>query len=231
MVIAGAMRAWLAPLTIPPPVGKPRFRGTSHQIGAFAALAATCVLLLRAVERGQERALACLVFGASLTTLLAVSAVYHRINWKPGPRAWMRRLDHAAIFLLIAGGYTPLFALVPSPSGGHLALWGIWTFAAVGVTKSLVWAHAPKWVTAALCVGMGWTVAGEVAKRASAVGAPCIWLLVAAGLTYSAGAVVYALKRPKLLPATFGYHEVFHALVLLASVALFAHVVLLLSIA
>jgi hemolysin III len=138
----------------------------------------------------------------------------------------MRRMDHAAIFMLIAGGYTPLFSLVPSPTGGHGALAAIWAGAAVGVVKSLAWPKAPKWLTALVCVVIGWMVIGQVMARTALVGSTCIELLVAAGTTYSLGAVVYALKRPDPFPRVFGYHEIFHLLVVLASVFLFAHVTL-----
>jgi hemolysin III len=136
----------------------------------------------------------------------------------------MRRLDHAGIFLLIAGGYTPIFALVPSTSGGHGALAAIWFGSLCGVLKSLVWPDAPKWITALLCVVLGWTVVGQVMDRSAVVGALSVGLLVASGTIYSLGAGVYALKRPDPLPKIFGYHEVFHLLVVIASVCLFAHV-------
>ncbi len=207
---------------------KPLLRGVSHQISFFCALAACAALVMRA--RPGTATAAAFVFSASLVNLFGTSALYHRVDWSPTARKRMRRLDHAAIFLLIAGGYTPLFALVPSSSGGHGALAGIWIGALVGVLKSLAWPSAPKWMTALLCVGLGWTVVGEVMDRASAAGSLSIGLLVASGLTYSLGAVVYALKRPDPFPRVFGYHEVFHAIVIVASVCLFGHVALVLSV-
>jgi hemolysin III len=203
---------------------KPALRGVSHQFAFFGALLASTALV--AVARSPHAARAALVFGTSLALLFGTSALYHRVDWSPRPRQRMRRLDHAAIFVLIAGGYTPLFALVPSAAGGHGALAAIWLGAAVGVVKSLAWPHAPKWVTALLCVTLGWTVIGQVAERTPFVGSTCVALLVASGVLYSVGAAVYALKRPDPWPRVFGYHEVFHALVILASVCLFAHVVL-----
>jgi hemolysin III len=206
--------------------GKPLLRGVSHQIAFFIALVATTQLVLSARAGGPSRA--ALVFGASMVALFGTSALYHRRNWTDEARMLMRRLDHAAIFVLIAGGYTPLFALVPSSAGGHGALAAIWIGAGLGVAKSLAWPRAPKWVTALLCVGLGWMVVGQVIDRAAAVGSTCIGLLVAAGTVYSLGAGVYATKRPDPLPRVFGYHEVFHALVIAASACLFAHVVLVL---
>ena len=134
-------------------------------------------------------------------------------------------MDHATIFVLIAGGYTPLFALIPSSSGGHGALYAIWGGALIGVEKSLAWPDAPKWIMATLCVALGWMVTGQVIDRTAIVGALSVWLLVGSGVIYSLGAAVYALKRPNPFPRVFGYHEVFHALVVIASVFLFAHVV------
>src|SRR5205085_9507845 len=130
-------------------------------------------------------------------------ALYHRVNWSEPARKRMRRLDHAAIFVLIGGGYTPLFSLIPSRNGGHGALLAVWIGVSIGVLKSLLWPHAPKWITAALCVLLGWVVVGQVMERVAIVGLPCILWLVASGVIYSAGAVVYALKRPDPAPRVF----------------------------
>jgi hemolysin III len=203
---------------------KPLLRGVSHQVAFFAALVAGGALVLR--SRSFAAGIAAFVFGASLVLLFGTSALYHRVHWNPVSRQRMRRLDHAAIFILIAGGYTPLFALVPSSAGGHVALWVIWIGAALGVVKSLFWAHAPKWVTALFCVTLGWTVCGQVVDRAPAVGWLAVAMLIASGVIYSLGALVYALRRPDPFPRVFGYHEVFHAVVIIASVCLFLHVVL-----
>ena len=203
---------------------KPLLRGVSHQVAFFASLVAAGALVLR--SRSFVAGAAAFVFGASLALLFGTSALYHRLHWDPVQRQRMRRLDHAAIFILIAGGYTPLFALVPSSRGGHVALAVIWIGAALGVVKSLLWAHAPKWVTALFCVALGWTVAGQVVDRAPAVGWLAVGMLLACGVIYSVGALVYALRRPDPFPKVFGYHEVFHAIVIVASACLFSHVVL-----
>jgi hemolysin III len=205
---------------------KPLLRGVSHQFAFFVAIVACAVLVVRAQAGTATRA--AFVFGLSLVNLFGTSALYHRIEWSIEARKRMRRLDHAAIFFLIAGGYTPLFALVPSKAGGHGALSVIWIGALAGVVKSLAWADAPKPVTAILCVVVGWVAAGQVADRTAAVGMTAIAPLVASGVLYSVGALVYALKRPDPIPRVFGYHEVFHALVIVASVCLFTHVALVL---
>jgi hemolysin III len=205
---------------------KPLLRGVSHQVAFYAAVVAASALVLR--SKSPAAAWAGGVFGGSLALLFGVSALYHRVQWNAAQRQRMRRLDHSAIFVLIAGGYTPLFALIPSSGsgGGHGALLAIWAGAAVGVVKSLFWSDAPKWITAALCVALGWMVVGQVVDRLPLVGPAAVGLLVACGVIYSLGAVVYALRRPDPFPTVFGYHEVFHALVIVASVLLFAHVVL-----
>jgi hemolysin III len=203
---------------------KPLLRGVSHQVAFFFALVAAVALVLR--SKSFEAGAAALAFGASLALLFGTSALYHRVQWSPAQRVWMRRFDHSAIFVLIAGGYTPLFALVPSSAGGHGALWAIWIGAAIGVVKSLLWSHAPKWVTALLCVLLGWMVVGQVVDRAPMVGGLAVGMLILCGVIYSLGAAVYAVRRPDPFPRVFGYHEVFHALVIVASTCLFAHVVL-----
>ncbi len=214
------MSAAVAPL-----VTKPLLRGVSHQVAFFVALAATAWLVLAHPSASR----ASLVFGAALSLLFGTSALYHRVRWSPEARLRMRRLDHAAIFVLIGGGYTPLFALVPSRAGGHGALVAIWVGALFGVVKSLAWPNAPKWATATLCVILGWTVIGQVIERAPIVGWGSIGWLIASGVIYSAGAVVYALKRPDPVPRVFGYHEVFHALVVVASACVYLHVLLVLQ--
>jgi len=199
---------------------KPLLRGVSHQVAFFGAVVGAAELVLRSSSGAAATAAG--VFGGSIALLFGTSALYHRVHWAPRARQWMRRMDHSAIFILIAGGYTPLFALVPSTGGGHGALWAIWIGAGVGVVKSILFPRAPKWVTALVCVGLGWTVTGQVIDRAPAVGGTAVGLLVGCGVIYSLGAVVYALRRPDPFPRVFGYHEVFHALVIAAAVLQYA---------
>jgi hemolysin III len=206
---------------------KPLLRGVSHQVAFFVALLATSQLVAWARPGAASRS--AFVFGGSMVALFGTSALYHRRNWTDAARMLMRRLDHAAIFVLIAGGYTPLFALVPNRAGSHGALAAIWLGAGLGVVKSVAWPKAPKWLTALLCVGLGWMVVGQVMDRVAVVGSLCIGFLVASGAIYSLGAVVYATKRPDPFPKVFGYHQVFHGLVIVASICLFTHAVLVLS--
>ncbi len=225
------MQATSEQIDIRPPAGieavKPSLRGVSHQFAFFFAIVAA-VLLVRAAPPGAP-SLAATAFGVSLVTLFGVSALYHRKSWSDVARMRMRRLDHSAIFVLIAGGYTPLFTVLPGES--HGALIGVWVGAAIGVAKSLAWPKAPKWVTALLAVGLGWLASGEVFARASSLSTATIGLLVSSGAVYSLGALVYAKRRPDPRPLVFGYHEVFHALVIVASILLCAHVALVLRMA
>lgn len=202
---------------------KPRLRGVSHQIAFFVSLVTGAALVFTAPS--PRSAAACAIYAASLTALFGISALYHRPHWTPPRRALMRRLDHSAIFLLIAGTYTPLFWLLDPPASHYRPLWIVWIGAALGIAKSLLWPHAPKVLTAALCLILGWAVVGDVVRLAPAMGALTVSMLVAGGVIYSLGAVVYARKRPDPLPAVFGYHEIFHALVIVASICNFVHVV------
>jgi hemolysin III len=193
---------------------KPLLRGVSHEIAAFAALAAWVGLALAAAP-GRARAAAS-VYGATLLALFTISALYHRPTWSPRTRLFWRRLDHSAIFLLIAGTYTPFCLLLGGASGTALLV-VIWAGASMGIVQAVVWPTAPKPLIAVVYVLLGWVVVPVLPALRSALGAPAIGLLAAGGIAYSAGAVVYALRRPDPFPRVFGYHEVFHALVILAA--------------
>lgn len=206
---------------------KPRLRGVSHQIAFFVFLIATTSLAL--LVEGPTARLAVAVYGASICLLLGTSALYHRGRWSEAAVRWIQRLDHSAIFVLIAGSYSPLFILLSPESerGGALAL--VWLLAAVGVLKALVWPESPGWVTAILAIAVGWCGVTHVSALSSVMGPVALTLIVGAGITYTIGGLVYASRRPDPLPTIFGYHEVFHALVVTAGAAHFAHVVLVLA--
>ncbi len=199
--------------------GKPLLRGVSHEIAAFAALAAW--IALAAVAPTSRGRAAANVYGASLFALFLVSALYHRRNWPPRARAWMRRLDHSAIFLLVAGTYTPLCLLLPSASGLPL-LAIVWAGAALGIVQSILWVRAPKTLVAAIYVALGWAVLPVLPAMSAVLGTPALALLACGGAAYTLGAVIYAARRPDPFPRVFGYHEVFHALVIAAAACHFA---------
>lgn len=206
------------PQAAQPPV-KPLLRGVSHEIAAGLALAGAVVLAVLAPStRGRIGAA---VYGASLVTLFTVSALYHRPNWAPRARLLMRRLDHSAIFLLIAGTYTPLCLLLGGTTG-HRLLAGVWVGALLGVVQSVAWPRAPKPLVAALAVALGWAVVPVLPTLTGAVGTAGLVLLGGGGALYTLGAVIYATGRPDPFPRVFGYHEVFHALVIAAAALHFA---------
>ncbi|HEY1099177.1 MAG TPA: hemolysin III family protein [Myxococcota bacterium] len=195
---------------------KPRLRGVLHQ---GAAVVAVGIGVFLAVVAPNERAkLAGLGFAASLFTLFTVSATYHRVHWQTAAaRAWMRRADHASIFILIAGTYTPV-ALVGLPEDlGNRLLLIVWAGALLGVLQSLFWIHAPKFVAALIAVALGWSITIYWTEARAALTDVEMLLLFLGGVFYTAGALFYALKRPVLWPKTFGYHELFHAFTLIAA--------------
>ena len=198
---------------------KPLLRGVSHEIAAAVALAGWVALALVATP-GRAR-VAANVYGASLFTLFLVSALYHRPAWQPAARRLMRRLDHSAIFLLIAGTYTPICLALP-PASGQRLLAIVWSGAAAGILQSLLWVRAPKALSAAIYVLLGWVVVTALPALRAALGGTAIALLFAGGAAYTVGAVVYATRRPDPFPRVFGYHEVFHALVIAAAACHFA---------
>jgi hemolysin III len=195
------------------PPQKPLLRGVSHEIAAAFAVAGWVVLVRTAP--GPRAVLAAAVYGLALTAQFAISALYHRPRWGTRARLVMRRLDHAAIFMLIAGTYTPFCLLLPG--GGRALLAGVWTAAVAGMVLSVAWPLAPKWLMAALTVGLGWVIVPLLPSLHGAIGSRGLWLLGGGGVAYTVGALVYATRRPDPFPRVFGYHEVFHALVILAA--------------
>jgi hemolysin III len=194
---------------------KPLLRGHFHQAGFFVALGASGVLI--ATANGLYARLVCLVYGLSLCTMFAISGLYHRINWQPTARAWWRRLDHSAIFLLIAGTGTPISLLGMNGESGRQLLWIFWSLAIVGIFKELFWARSPKWVAAVFYIIMGWAGAPYLSEMNQTLGSTNIGILLAGGVLYTVGAVIYATKKPNPYPNVFGYHEIFHLLVMIAA--------------
>jgi hemolysin III len=207
---------------VPLPAPRPRFRGVIHQWSFFVALAAGAALVAWA-PAGRATA-ACAVYAVALAGLLGTSALYHRITWQPRARAWLRRLDHSMIFVLIAGTYTPFAVLVLDGSVRDVVLVGVWIGAAAGIVFTLLWVDAPKWLAATAYVVLGWFSIIAVPQIAERAGAGALILLGLGGAAYTAGAIVYARRRPDPRPATFGYHEIFHVLVVVAAAAHFAAV-------
>lgn len=200
---------------------KPRLRGVLHQWAFAASLVAGGALILQA---GSTRArLAMAVYALSVAALFGTSALYHRVHWRTlGARRWMRRLDHTMIFVLIAGSYTPFGLLVLRGTLGVPMLIAVWSMALVGAVFKLVWIDAPGWLIATTYVAVGWIAVVACPELIDRLGAAAVAALALGGLLYSAGAVIYARQRPDPAPAVFGYHELFHLLVIVAAALQYA---------
>jgi hemolysin III len=193
---------------------RPRYRGVSHRIAFFLTLPLAAVLGLE-VQTSAGR-VAAIAFGTSVAAMFGASALYHTVDWPEARRRWMRRLDHAGIYGLIAGSYTPVGLLVLDGNWRLVVLGVVWTGAAVAIALKFLWVDAPKWLSAVIGIGLGWVAVIVFPQIVDRVGIAGSLLVLAGGLAYTAGALVYALRRPDPLPAVFGYHEVFHALVIVA---------------
>ncbi|MDQ3571232.1 MAG: hemolysin III family protein [Actinomycetota bacterium] len=204
---------------------KPRLRGVLHEYAFFVSLVLGALLIVLA--NGAEATAAVAVYAASLSALLGVSALYHRHNWqRPSARLWMRRLDHTMIFFLIAGTLTPFAVLVMEPPLATAVLIAVWAGALAGTVVELIWIDSPKWLSAAVYIGVGLIGAVGFPAIVAEGGAGAGALIAGGGVLYMVGAVIYALQRPNPSPTVFGYHEIFHALVIAAAAAHFAAVAL-----
>jgi hemolysin III len=202
---------------------KPRLRGVSHQWAFFAALVAGTILVLAAPD--GRATLAAAIYAGSLAALLGTSALYHRVDWqRPRARAWMRRLDHSMIFLLIAGTVTPFALLVMEGPLATALLVAVWAGAAAGIVVEMIWVDAPKWVAVIVYLAVGWIGALGFPAILVEAGVGAAVLIAVGGVMYTAGAIVYARQSPDPRPAVFGYHEVFHLLVISAAIVHFAAV-------
>jgi hemolysin III len=199
------------------PDTRPRMRGWLHLFAFFGAIVAGAVLIPLAFAQGARAGWPVSLYCLTILGLFGVSAAYHRRRWSP--RGWklMKRADHSMIFLFIAGTYTPFaFLAVPEPTGWWL-LAGVWTGAALGIALKVVWPHAPRWLGVPIYLGLGWAAVFVLVDIVRLVGVTAMVLLAIGGVLYSIGAVAYAAKRPNPWPGTFGYHEVFHAMTIVAA--------------
>jgi hemolysin III len=194
---------------------KPLLRGVLHQ-GAFVAALIVAPLVLVSADGSRAR-IAAAVFALSVVGCFGVSALYHRPTWTPSVRRWMRRADHAGVYLLIAGTYTPVALLVLDGTLGRVILTTVWVGALAAIVLKFVWLDAPKWVAAAIGLALGWVAVVALPQLADRLELTALTLLIAGGLLYSLGAIVYACRKPDPVPHVFGYHEVFHALTIAAA--------------
>ena len=195
-------------------VVKPHLRGWFHLVATPLALIASTVLVVLAPTPATTAASA--VFLATSLILFGVSAAYNRIYWAPRWELLMKRLDHSNIFLLIAGTYTPLAVALLREPDRTILLVVIWGGALLGVLLSVFWPTAPRWLSTVVYVLLGWVAVWYLPELWSAVGPAVVLLILAGGVLYTAGAVVYALKRPDPSPVWFGFHEIFHLCTVLA---------------
>ncbi len=194
---------------------KPRLRGVFHEYAFFVSVACGVALVLAASDAKSRVAAA--IYAFAVSGLLGTSALYHRVTWRPQVRRWMRRLDHSMIFVLIAGTYTPVALLALKGTLSQAILIVVWAGALGGVIFKLVWIDAPKWVFALVYIALGWVSAAIFGELPAAIGWLGVAGLAVGGLLYTIGAVVYASERPNPFPKIFGYHEVFHVLVIVAA--------------
>jgi hemolysin III len=207
------------------PSAKPKLRGVSHQWAFFVSIFTGAVLILLAPN--GEAMMAASIYAVSVMALFGTSALYHRINWRSlSARRWMRRLDHSMIFVLIAGTYTPFALLALDGAVATAILIVVWSGAAAGVVLQLCWVDAPRLLSAIVYVAMGWVALAAFPQMIDKIGITGTALVAAGGLLYSVGAGIYAFKRPNPVPKVFGYHEVFHALVIAAAALHYAVVAL-----
>ena len=185
-----------------------------HEFGFFAAVGLGIPLVLTA-HPGRAR-LAAIVFAVCVAGCFGASALYHRPTWQPSVRGWLARLDHAGVYLLIAGTYTPFGLLVLSKGWAIAVLSIVWTGSLAAILLKLFWLEKPKWLSAVIALSLGWVAVAAIGQLLK-LETVAIGLVLAGGLMYTIGAIVYALRRPDPYPAVFGYHELFHVLTVAAA--------------
>jgi hemolysin III len=200
---------------------KPKLRGVFHEIG-FVAASAIGVVMVVTAEPGRAR-LSATIFASCVALCFGSSALYHRPTWRPRPRAWLARLDHAGIYLLIAGSYAPFGLIVMSRNWAIPVLAIIWGGALAAIVLKLLWVQAPKWLSAVIALTLGWAGVAAVPQLLK-LSTVAIVLVAAGGILYSAGAVIYARRRPNPHPQVFGYHELFHVLTVAAAACIYVAV-------
>lgn len=195
---------------------KPKLRGWLHA-GTFPVAVAAGIVLVSLAPSNRAR-ISVAIFSVTAAMLFGVSAVYHRGQWSPGVAGVLKRLDHANIFLIIAGTYTPFSVLLLPPGPATTLLWLVWGGATFGVLFRVLWVQAPRWLYVPVYVALGWVAVVYLPEFLHA-GVAAFVLVVVGGVLYTAGGLIYGLKRPNPSPRWFGFHEVFHALTVAAFVS------------
>ena len=205
-------------------VAKPLLRGWSHAAAALVAIAGLVTLVV-ITRHDTAKLVSMIVYGSALVLLFSVSATYHIFNWPPRVKDWLRRADHATIFVFIAATYTPLMFNVLDGWWRIGVLVAIWISALAGVAGAAPFLRIPRRLLAALYLAMGWVAVVALVPLTAALGWAAALLIAFGGIQYSLGAAAYAFRRPRLWPRVFGYHEVFHLAVISASVTFYVIVV------
>lgn len=210
----------------PSPVGtgydsrldNPRLRGWLHLGTFFASLVTGAALIPQAFFQSSTAGFAVSLYCLTVSLLFGTSALYHRRSWST--RGWliMKRLDHSMIFVFIAGSYTPFAVLALDPGTDSVILTSVWSGALAGVILKLRWPGSPRWVGVPIYIALGWVAVFVLPQILTNGGVTALALLMAGGIVYSLGAVVYAVRWPNPVPAVFGYHEVFHACTVVAAI-------------
>ena len=201
---------------------KPRLRGWIHA-GMAPLVLVGGIVLVAVSPTGPSRA-ANVVFWVSALLLFGTSAVYHRGRWSPRVAGVLRRMDHTNIFLIIAGTYTPLSVMLLDAPTSRTLLIIVWSGALAGLLMRVFWLNAPRWLYTPIYVALGWVAVWFLPDFAEAGGSAILWLVIAGGIAYTVGAVVYGLKRPNPSPRWFGFHEIFHTLTVVGYVCHFVAV-------
>ena len=198
----------------------PRLRGVFHQYAFVAAVIAGTLLVVLA--DGYFERFAVWVYAMALAAMFGASALYHRYPWRsPSARLRARRLDHAMIFVFIAGSYTAFALVAFTGTARVVGLVTVWIGAALGIVLNLVWIDAPRWLSAAAYLGVGWVGLILIPQLFPALGVAAAVLVIVGGALYSVGALAYATAWPNPLPAAFGFHEIFHLFVIAAAATQF----------
>lgn len=195
---------------------KPLLRGHFHQGMFFISLGACAVLI--SLSASSLETLATIIYSIAVLSMFGISTIYHRITWSPEKRQLLKRLDHAGIYIMIAGSFTPVCLLVmPEPDGKNLLLI-IWLVALVGILQSIFFVNLPKMISALIYIGMSFVIIPYLSDLVPKLGTRNLSLLLAGGVVYIIGAVAYGLKRPAFKPHIFGYHEFFHIMVCVGAI-------------
>jgi hemolysin III len=204
----------------PPIYVRPRLRGWIHFWSAYvAAVVGVTLVVVAATTVSAAAAVSCAVYAATVVGLFSISATYHRHTWTSvRARTWMKRADHSMIFVFIAGTYTPYAVLALEQPARTVVLAVVWAGAAGGVALKMLWPSAPRWLGVPIYLALGWVAIFVMPGLLHGGGVAALVMIIVGGVLYSVGAVFYATRRPRGWPATFGYHEFFHACVTAAAI-------------